>query len=713
MQPLTPKMDARQAPETTPPGSLTPGSAHPLGRGAEVHAPGLAPGAEAALEQQAAALVEEKESESRVRHYGPLWTGITSAIAVLWSLFQLYLAVFPVFDAIRLRVWHILFMLTLAFLLYPAWHGEARKRRRPGWADIVSIAAGYVAFGYLLLNYEAITLRGGWFTTPDQWAATLGVVVAFAMAWRVVRNLAWLALIFYAYNFFGEFIPGPFGHTGFAWNRVADHMFWGSQGLLGVGVGVSATYIFLFVLFGSFLKHSGFSGFINDIALTLVGRSAGGPAKVSVIASALMGMINGSALANVATTGAITIPLMKRTGYSPAFAGAVEAVASTGGQFAPPIMGAVGFIMAEFLGVPYTTVMLAAAAPAFLYYLALLAAVPFEAKKLGLSGLSREHIPAALTVIRERGHLIIPLAVLLAVLFMGYTPLYAAAFSIISTVFASWCSRRTRMGLRAILAALDEGARSAVGVGAACVIIGAIIGTVSLTGLGVTFAYEVLNYVQKDQLYLAGFFVMLISVILGMGVPGVAAYVIVAAVAAPVLEGVGASPLAAHMFCLFYACLSNITPPVAMSSYVAAGIARSDQTTTSLIAVRLGLSGFILPFFFLDNPLLLYDASQDILRTVWAVASASLGMAALAAGLEGWLLGPCTPLMRLLLLTTAGLAIDPNLATDALGLTLFAVVLIWSRARYASGGRSSGNASGGRGVAPDPTRGNDSPWTPQ
>ena len=448
-----------------------------------------------------------------------------------------------------------------------------------------------------------------------------------------------------------------------------------------------------------------------------------------MVASALMGMINGSALANVATTGAITIPLMKKTGYKPEFAAAVEAVASTGGQFAPPIMGAVGFIMAEFLGVPYTKVMLAAAIPAFLYYLTLLMAVHFEARKLGLKGLSPEHIPAAGKVLRERGHLFIPLIVLLWLMFDGYTPLFAAAASIFATVGATWlpsligllrtktartfafvlllavlgglalsgllslgaailtalcvlasawCSARYRMTPRVVVQALDEGARGAVGVGAACVIIGIIIGTVSLTGLGLTFGYEVLKYVGEGQLYLGGLFVMIMSTILGMGVPGVAAYVIVAAVAVPVLTGVGVMPMAAHMFCLFYACLSNITPPVAMSSYVAAGIAHSDQTRTSLIAVKLGLTGFILPFFFLNNPLLLYSSANPALATLWAFATACLGVSALAAGLQGWLFGPCSSVMRGLLLVAAFLAIDPGLKTDLAALALCAVAGVWS-----------------------------------
>lgn len=631
------------------------------------------------LEDQARKILEEKDSEARTRSYAGTWALVVSVIAGIFALFQLSIATWLVLDAMTLRAWHIIFLLTLAFLLYPALRKDKLRATRPSVYDAICAMTGYFAFGYLILNYTKITLRGGYLLPLDYAAAIAGVVACFEMARRVAPPLALLAAIFLAYNFFGNWIPGPFGHPGFSVRRVMEHMFWGSQGLMGIGVSVSATYIVLFVIFGSFLKYSGFSDFINDLALTLVGRTAGGPAKVAVLASAFMGMINGSALANVATTGAITIPLMKRTGYTPEFAGAVEAVASTGGQFAPPIMGAVGFIMAELLGISYTKVMLAAAIPAFLYYLMLLMSVHFEARKLGLKGLSIEHIPNALQVLKQRGHLLLPLVALLAILFMGYTPQMAATIAILTTVVASWLSPATRMTPKVIWQALNEGARSAIGVGAACVIIGIIIGTVSLTGLGLTFGYEVLKYVQAGQIYLAGFFVMIMSTILGMGVPGVAAYVIVAAVAAPVLISIGVEPLAAQMFCLFYACLSNITPPVAMSSYVAAGIARSNETKTSLIAVRLGLAGFILPFFFLNNKLLLYSQGNDLLLTFCAALSAMLGVSALAAGLEGWLFGPCNWLMRLLLLAAGILAIDPDLMTDAAALGLFLAVCLWSR----------------------------------
>jgi TRAP transporter 4TM/12TM fusion protein len=528
-----------------------------------------------------------------------------------------------------------------------------------------------------LKNYIVVAKRGVYLINADLWLAGITMVLIFEAGRRACKNLAVLGLIFLLYNFLGMWIPGELGHVGFSVKRVLNHMIWGSQGIFGVGIGVSATYIFLFVLFGAYLKYSGFSQFINDISLTLVGRTAGGPAKVAVLASALLGMINGSAIANVATTGTITIPMMKKTGYKKEFAAAVEAVASTGGQFAPPIMGAVGFVMAEFMGVSYTKVLLAACIPAFLYYLTLLFAVHFEAKRLGLSGLSKENIPNALVVMKKQGHLIIPLVVLIGMLSFGYTPLFAAVVAIFATIGASWLRKETRMTWAVIVQATVEGARSAVAVGMSCAIIGVIIGTVSLTGLGLSFGYIILKVVGEGQLYLGGLMVMLMSIVLGMGVPGVAAYVIVSTVSVPVLIQTGAIPMAAHMFCLIYACLSNITPPVAMSSYVASGIADSDQTKTSLIAVKLGLTGFILPFFFLDNPILLLGSTEGVplLITIRALITSSIGVIALSSGLQGYLLGKLNILERLVMIAAGLLFIETGLVTDLAALMLVGVIM--------------------------------------
>ncbi|MGI6436765.1 MAG: TRAP transporter permease [Sphaerochaeta sp.] len=629
-------------------------------------------------EIKARKLLEEKEADSKLRSYPGVFGHAVTVLFIIWSIFQLYATTIGKIDAMRLRTWHLLFLLMFTFLLFPTYKTEPLKRKAPPVWDWLLLGLTFFSVGYLLLYYTTVAKRGGYLNKTDLVVAFILLAVIFEAGRRACRSLMYLGLIFLLYNFLGRFIPGDLGHVGFSLKRVLSHMVWGSQGVFGVGIGVSATYIFLFVLFGAYLKYSGFSQFINDVSLTLVGRSAGGPAKVAVIASALMGMINGSAIANVATTGTITIPMMKKTGYKKEFAAAVEAVASTGGQFTPPIMGAVGFVMAEFMGVSYTKVLVAAAIPAFLYYLSLLFAVHFEAKRLGLSGLSKENIPDALEVFKKQGHLLIPLIVLLVLLGIGYTPLFAAVISIFATVGASWLRKETRMDWRTIVQATVEGARSSITVGMSCVIIGVIIGTVSLTGLGLSFGFVILRIVGEGQLFLGGLMVMIMSTVLGMGVPGVAAYVIVSAVSVPVLIQTGAIPMAAHMFCLIYACLSNITPPVAMSSYVASGIADSNQTKTSLIAVKLGLTGFILPFFFLNNPILLIGSTPDVsvLVTIRAVITSSIGAVALSAGLQGYLLRNLAIIERGLLIISGLLFIEPGLITDLIATGILIALLL-------------------------------------
>ena len=631
---------------------------------------------QAELDKKAQALLEEKEADSRMRTYiGPM-SKILVVLLCIWTVFQLYFTTIGAISAINLRAFHCIFLLLFTFLLFPTYKKEKRVRKLPPVWDMLLILLGMGSFGYLIANFTRIAQTGGRVNSFEVGVAAVALIVVFEAARRASGNLAVLALVFLGYNWFGEFLPGLLGHNGFTLKRVLITQFWGTQGVLGTGIGVSATYIFLFVVFGAFLKHSGFSKFINDFSLTLVGQTPGGPAKVAVVASALMGMINGSAIANVATTGTITIPLMKRTGYRKEFAGAVEAVASTGGQFCPPIMGAVGFVMAEFLNLSYTKVMLAAIVPAFLYYLGLLMSVHFEAKRLGLSGLSKENIPDAAKVLKEQGHLVIPLAVLIALMFAGYTPLYSAVIAIFATVGASWLRKETRMTWSKVIEAVTEGAKGAISVGVCCVIIGVIIGTVTLTSMGLNMGYLILNVINNDNIYVTGLLVMVMSTILGMGVPGVAAYVIVQAVAVPVLIKAGVLAITSHLFCLIYACLSNITPPVAMSAYVASGIAGSDQTKTGIWAVRLGLIGFIIPFFFLNNPVLLIgvDQTASLTATLWAVFTASVGTVSLVAGLEGWLLQKCNVVERIILIAAAPAMLYPGMFTDFIGLACLVAV---------------------------------------
>ena len=624
-----------------------------------------------------AEIMEKFEKESRTRNFS--FQPLVKAGYILCLFFTLYHLVFAsgmmTTQNIKHHAIHVGLVLILGFLYYPAFKKSSRKK--VAWYDWICVALSAAMPCYVFYRYLDWTSTGFRPTQLDIIMGTLLILLVMECSRRISGPaLTILSAIFLIYGMYGRYFPSVFQHRGYTWTRMVQYLTCDISGIYGSSVKVSATFIVLFIIFGEVMNKCGMGQFFNDIANSLAGHTKGGPAKVAVLASALMGMINGSAIANVATTGTITIPLMKQTGYKKEFAGAVEAVASTGGQFCPPIMGAVGFVMAEFLNLSYTYVMLAAVVPALLYYLGLLFAVHFEARRLGLSGLAKENIPDAMKVLREQGHLVIPLVVLIALMFMGYTPLYAAVIAIAATVAASWLRKDTRMTWDKIVAATVEGARGAVSVGVCCIIIGVIIGTVTLTSLGLNMGYLILSVVENTNIYITGLLVMIMSTILGMGVPGVAAYVIVQAVAVPVLIEVNVLPISAHMFCLIYACLSNITPPVAMSSYVAAGIAGSNQTKTGLLSVRLGLVGFLIPFFFLDNPVLLIGADPDatLAASLWAVFTACVGTVALVGGLEGWLLRKASWPERAVLIAVAPLMLYPGPLTDAAGFAMLGAV---------------------------------------
>lgn len=624
-------------------------------------------------------LLKQYDSEARTREYIGIMAKVVTAVALIWALFQIYVNSFGVLEAIKMRAWHLGFLLILTFLLYPANKKKMKARKLPTVWDITCILLTLYSVGYLLITYDTFARdRAGFHVEMDYLVGAIGLFVVFEASRRIAGyTLTIIAAVFLAYNFLGPYIPGMLGHAGYSYERVTDIMWWGSQGLFGITLGVSATYIFMFVLFGAFLKNSGFTDFINDIALALAGWTAGGPAKVSVIGSGFMGMVNGSAVANVVTTGAVTIPLMKKTGYSSRFAAAVEAVASTGGQIAPPVMGAAAFIMAEFIGVPYTTIILAAIIPALVYYIALFMVVHFEAKKIGLKGISKENIPNVVQVLKEGGHLTIPIIVLLGLLFTGVTPLYAATFALIATVVASWFRKSTRMGLKQIVDSMVEGSLSAIGVGIACAIVGVVVGTVSLTSVGLTLGNNILQ-LSGGSIIVAAILTMIISIVLGMGIPATAAYIIVATISAPLLVQLGAPPLAAHLFAFFYASLSNITPPVALAAYAAAGLSGANPNAVGFLATKLGLTGFIIPYFFLFNPVLLFDG-ESYVHSFIALITASIGVVALAGGLQGWVLNKTNWIQRIMLFATAFLMIDPNIVLSIIGFVVFLAVIIWQK----------------------------------
>lgn len=612
-------------------------------------------------------IVEKFQVEARFRRLAGLWARIVSVIAIAMSAFQWYTAGFGTLQQMKQRGVHLGFMLALIFLLYPASKGSPKNR--PSYLDIFLAALGFAGGTYHLFYYDAIALRGGTANAYDYfWGIVTLVLILEATRRCVGKELAILALVFLGYGLFGHKIPGMFGHTGFTWDRIVYHLYISSEGVFGTALGVSATYIFMFILFGAFLAETGMSKFITELSMALAGGTAGGPAKVAVVASALMGTINGSAVANVVGTGAFTIPLMKSIGYAPHFAGAVEAVASTGGQIMPPVMGAAAFVMAEFLGMPYAKIMIAAILPALLYYLADFVQVHYEAKKIGLLGLPREQLPKLGVVLRNGWHLTLPLITIVYLLLSGKTPLFAAFWGTVITIASSWLKKETRLSLKAFLRAMESGAREAISVGIACAVVGFVVGIVTLTGLGLTLGDKILA-LAGGNLFATMFLTMILCIILGMGLPTTACYIVAATVAAPALLKVGVPALPAHFFVFYYACLANITPPVALAAYAGAGLAGSNPFKTGWTAVRLGIAGFIVPFMFVYSPILLLQTS-NVPQLIQAIITSVIGVISLGIGAEGFFRSSLSLLERLFFIAGALGLMIPGTFTDLLGLAL-------------------------------------------
>ncbi|MDK2856835.1 MAG: hypothetical protein PWQ41_479 [Bacillota bacterium] len=617
-------------------------------------------------------IVEEFQTESRFRRYTGLWAKLISIIAIAMSAFHLYTAGFGTLEAMKQRSVHLAFVLGLIFLLYPA--GKRSPRNRPSVLDVVFAVLGVIGGLYNFFYFDTMAMRGGIANGYDYFWGVVTLLLILEAARRCIgKELPLLSLIFVAYGLFGDRIPGIMGHTGFTWQRIVYHLFLSTEGVFGTALAVSATYIFMFILFGAFLGETGMSKFINDLSMALAGSSPGGPAKVAIFASALLGTINGSAVANVATTGAFTIPLMKSIGYKPPFAGAVEAVSSTGGQIMPPIMGAAAFVMAEFLGMPYAKIMIAGILPALLYYLADFVQVHFEAVKIGLRGLPRNELPNLKQVLRTRWHLTIPLIVIVYLLVSGKTPLFAAFWGTVVTVLASWLNKETRLSFTGFLRAMEAGAREAITVAIACAVVGFVVGIVTLTGLGLTIGDNILA-LAGGNLFLTMFFTMILCIILGMGLPTTACYIVAATVAAPALIKIGVPDLAAHMFVFYYACLANLTPPVALAAYAGAGIAGADPNRTGWTAVRLAIAGFIIPYLFVYSPILLLQ-TRNVLELLLAIITSIIGVTALGIGAEGFFLRATNLLERLLFIGGSFGLMIPGLTSDTLGLALVAAAV--------------------------------------
>ena len=631
-------------------------------------------------EEEITAILKKVDKESTFRKLSGVSYQIVYWIAVAWSCFQLYTAMFGMLAAQLQRSIHLSFAFVLLFLLYPFRSSSTANKLK--WTDFLFAAfAGFIGL-YLTFNYTRLMEAGGDYSRIDYLVGVCGTLLTLEAARRVVGTpIVVIAGSFLLYAYFGPYFPGFLAHRGYSVERIVSHMYFTTEGILGIPLGVSATFIFLFILFGAFLEKTGIGKLFIDIANAIAGWASGGPAKVAVITSALEGTVSGSSVANTVGSGSFTIPMMKKLGYRPEFAGAVEAAASTGGQIMPPIMGAAAFLMAEFIGMPYIEIAKAAAIPACLYFLGILIEVHFEAKRCNLRGLNRDELPRFLTVLKERGQLFIPLLAIIYVLTEGFTPTYAALTGLGLSILAGALRKETRMGFRDIINALEAGARGALGVAIACATAGIIVGVVTLTGLGLKFANGLIE-LAGGNMFFTLFFTMIASLILGMGAPTTANYVITSTMAAPALVQLGVPLLAAHMFVFYFGIIADITPPVALAAYAGAGIAKSDPFKTGVIASKLAVGAFIVPYIFVYAPAMLLIGTTP-LGLLQNLITACGGMFGVGAAMIGFCLAPMNWAERVLFAAAGLMLIDPGTLTDVSGILMLGAGLFiqWRKSR--------------------------------
>ncbi len=570
---------------------------------------------------------------------------------------------------LRLSLFGVALVVSTGTAIVSAWVFRGHSNRIH-WTDWVLVLSSLTVAGYILLHLEIWQLRAGVMPLPpDFWASFVGVLLILELTRRVAGlALVIISSVFILYSFLGPILPGILYHRGYTFDRFFSYLYT-DNGVLSAPIAVSSTYIILFIAFAAFLQASKVGDYFVNFAFAAAGRARGGPAKVAVFASGLMGMINGTSAGNVVSTGSLTIPLMKKVGYRPQTAGAVEAAASTGGQIMPPIMGAGAFIMAEITGIPYTELIVAATIPAVLYFASVYFMVDLEAVKMGMRGMSQSELPNLRNLIRQV-YLFIPVVILIVALFLGYSVIRAGTYSMAAAMVVSWLSPH-KMGPRAVVDALNLAARMAIQLIAVCACAGIIVGVIGLTGVGLKFSSMLLGIAETSQL-LALFFAMLISMLLGMGMPTTAAYAVAASVVAPGLQQLGIPPLIAHFFVFYFAVISAITPPVALASYAGAAIAGADPLRTAVTSFKLGLAAYIVPFMFFYSPSILMVG--DPVRIVLTFITACIGIFFLASAVQGWFMGRMGWLMRAALLAGAILMIKGGIETDLAGIAIGAAV---------------------------------------
>jgi len=610
---------------------------------------------------------------------GPIYK-IVFGLAVMWSLFQLWTAGMGLRPPTIQRGVHVGFALILIFLLYPMRLDDTSNKIH--WYDYIMVVLSIVVVGYLLVNFRSLLFRAGAYTQLDTIISGMAVLIVVEATRRVAGPiLITVSSTFLMYAYFGKFIPGFFSHSGYSIKRIVTYAWLSSESILGIPIMVSATFIFLFLLFATFLKMTGIGDWLTDLALSIAGHKTGGPAKAAIVASASQGTISGSSVANTVGTGSVTIPLMKSIGYRAEFAGAVEAAASTGGQLMPPVMGAAAFIMTEFTGLPYITIALGATIPAFLYFTGIFMMVHLEAKKNGLEGIPKADLPRTKTLLKEKWFLGVPIIFIVTLLIQGNTPMKAALYGIFSAIgiglINNFVDEDIHFGLKEIVIGLEEGAKSALPVVLACASAGIIVGVVTLTGLGIKLSHGIVA-LAGGNIYLTMFLTMIASIILGMGMPTTANYIVQATVAAPALVSIGVPILAAHLFVFYFGIIADITPPVALAAFAGSGIANSDPFKTGVEAAKLAFAAYLVPYLFVTSPVLvLVDAT--IPKVALALFTALIGMYSLAGAVSGYFRTNARVWERLVLAFSGLLLVNPGWKTNVIGIVGFALILLLKR----------------------------------
>lgn len=635
-----------------------------------------------ANEEEIKELMKQIDRESAYREHNCWRQYITVIVSIAFCFFQLYATLSGAITAQILRATHLAFVQLLGFLLFPA--TKKMPRNTLPWYDVVLGLIGAAAWMYISLNFDSLARRAGMYTQIDIAVGVVGIIILLESCRRIVGlPILIIASAFIIYAFAGPYLSGFLNHRGYSFERVVAHLFYNTEGIMGTPLGACATFIFLFILFGALLEKTGIGQFFIDICNAIAGGASGGPAKVAVLTSALEGTVSGSSVSNTVGSGSFTIPMMKKLGYKPEFAAAVEASASTGGQIMPPIMGAAAFLMAESLGIPYLNVAKAAIISALLYFAGIFITVHLEAKKLGLKGMNKSELPRFLPLFLKKGYLILPLGAIIFFLVSGKTATYSAlmgivfstGLGIVTSIVDILQGKKARFDIKDIVETLTAAARNIISVAIACGMAGIIIGVVTLTGLGLKLGAGLIS-ISGGIKIVTLFFTMLSSIILGMGAPTTANYLITSTITAGALIMLGIEPLAAHMFAFYFGIIADITPPVALAAIAGSAIAKSKPMRTALEATKLAIGAFIVPYMFVYNPAMLL-INTNAFEVTSIIITALIGMFGISAALEGYVFRKTLVIERILFGAAGLLLIFPETTTDIIGLVVITILVVF------------------------------------